>query len=221
MPEYVLHRDPASSHQQIAAMVRVMKHGPVLDVGAGPGFLGQLTAGDGLDIDAVEPNPDWAEQARPFYRRVYPAPVEAAELPAAAYRVVVCADVLEHTVEPVAVLETLAGASTADARFIVSLPNVAHLAVRVLLLFGRFPRMERGILDRTHLHFFTRDTAADLLRDAGLVVLAVRPTGVPLDEVWPWGDGPVLTWLQRLQHVALRMAPRLFAFQWIFVARKR
>jgi len=127
--------------------------------------------------------------------------------------------VLEHTVDPVAVLGQLRAVATDDAVFIISLPHVAHLAVRLLLLLGRFPRMERGILDKTHLHFYTRDTAEETLRAAGLRVAQAYPTGVPLDELWPAGQGTApYRAMMGLQHLALRFAPRLFAFQWIFVA---
>ena len=58
-------------------------------------------------------------------------------------------------------------AATEDATFIISVPNVAHMAVRLMLLFGYFPKMERGILDRTHLQFFTKDTAVQMLAQGG------------------------------------------------------
>jgi SAM-dependent methyltransferase len=216
---YRLHRDPRSSHQQIARIVRGLQATPVLDVGAAQGIFGQLVGDDGLVLDAVEPHPGWAARARPYYRAVYASTIEDAPLTPASYRVVVCGDVLEHTVDPAAVLGELSRVATDDAVFVISLPHVAHLAVRLLLLFGRFPQMERGILDRTHLHFYTRDTAEALLRTAGLRVARAYPTGIPLDELWPGGEGSgPFRLLQRLQWVALRLAPRLFAFQWIFVA---
>ena len=224
MLHYRLHRDPKSSHQQIARQVRRLGRGPILDVGAAQGILGQLLheAGAKFDIDGVEPNPTWAEHARPFYRRVHACGIEEANLPDGTYRVVVCADVLEHLPDPVGALGQLRRAATDDAVFVISLPNVTHLAVRLLLLFGRFPRMERGILDRTHLHFFTRDTAIDTLREAGLDVVKTSATGIPLDELWPKGEGTrPYQFLTRLQHLALALAPRLFGFQWVLTARVR
>jgi SAM-dependent methyltransferase len=221
MLHYRLHRDPKSSHQQISTLVQRLGRSPILDVGAAQGFLGQLLGNTSLTIDAVEPNPYWAEHAQPFYRQVFASSVEEAHLPDATYRVIVCADVLEHTVDPEAVIHQLRRVATDDALFIISLPNVAHLAVRLMLLFGRFPQMERGILDRTHLHFYTLDTATDMLRRAGLEVARARPTGVPLDELWREGEGNLLfNILMRLQHLALLLAPRLFGFQWVIVARK-
>jgi 2-polyprenyl-3-methyl-5-hydroxy-6-metoxy-1,4-benzoquinol methylase len=192
---------------------------PVLDVGAAQGILGRLAEGSGLTIDAVEPNPQWAEHARPHYRQVFNGTIESAPLPEKTYRMVLCGDVLEHTVDPVAALRRLRRAATDDATFVVSLPNVAHLGVRTMLLFGRFPKMERGILDKTHLHFFTRDTAEQMLRQTGLKVLSARATGVPVDELWRRGEGKVLFRAAvRMQHLALDLAPRLFGMQWVFVA---
>jgi 2-polyprenyl-3-methyl-5-hydroxy-6-metoxy-1,4-benzoquinol methylase len=219
MHHYRLHRDPRSSHQQIVGHVTRLGKQPVLDVGAAQGILGRLLEGSGLVIDAVEPHPQWAEHAKPHYRQVFNTTIEAAPLPEKTYRTVLCGDVLEHTADPVAVLRRLRRAATDDATFVVSLPNVAHLAVRMLLLFGKFPRMERGILDKTHLQFFTRDTAEQMLREAGLKVLSARATGVPVDELWRRGEGRVLFRAAvRMQHLTLDVAPRLFGMQWVFVA---
>lgn len=218
MLHYRLHHDPKSSHQRIFNLVRRLKRNPVLDVGAAQGFLGQLLQGRSFEIDAIEPHPEWAAKARPFYRNVYATTVEDAPLNPNTYRVVVCADVLEHVQYPDRVLDALKQAATDDAIFIVSLPNVAHGAVRLMLLFGFFPQMERGVLDKTHLHFWTLDTARDLLKNADLKVLNAYPTGVPVDEVWH-GSAAVGRLLMRLQHIALAFAPRFFAHQWVLVAQ--
>lgn len=182
--------------------------------------MGQLLQPDQVVIDAIEPHPLWADHARPYYRSMYACDIESADLPAHTYSVVVCADVLEHTVDPLRALHRLVRAATPDATFIISLPNVAHIAARLLLLFGRFPVMDRGIFDRTHLHFYTRRTAAELLRAAGLVVQLVRPTTVPLEEFALLRRSPrLLKALMAIQRVALLLAPTLFGFQWILVAR--
>jgi 2-polyprenyl-3-methyl-5-hydroxy-6-metoxy-1,4-benzoquinol methylase len=218
---YALHSGPQSSHQQIARLVRRIRRAPVLDVGAAQGFLGQMLRQDGLIIDAVEPHPIWAAHARPYYRIVYPSDIESAELPVAYYQVIVCADVLEHTLDPVQALRRLVRAATCDATFIISLPNVAHIAARLLLLFGHFPQMDRGTFDRTHLHFYTRRTGTQMLRAAGLEVLLARPTPVPLEQIWPARLSiTILKVLMAIQGMGLLLAPTLFGFQWIMVARK-
>ena len=201
--------------------MRELRLSPVLDVGAAQGMLGHLVKDAGLTLDAIEANAEWAEMARPHYRNVWASYVEDAPLERAAYKLIVCGDVLEHTPAPLSVLKKLCEAASDDAKFIISLPNVAHLAIRLMLLAGRFPKMERGILDRTHLHFFTRDTALDLLRQAGLRAEKVSCTGVPLDELWKSGEGKVLyKAMTKAQHAALAVAPRLFGFQWIILASR-
>ncbi|MFN8513268.1 MAG: class I SAM-dependent methyltransferase [Chloroflexia bacterium] len=122
MLHYRLHRDPRSSHQQILRLVRRLGRGPILDVGAAQGILGQLLheAGVQVEIDAVEPNPVWAEHAQPFYRRVQARIIEEADLPDGTYNTVVCADVLEHLPDPVGALKRLRQAATDDATFIIS-----------------------------------------------------------------------------------------------------
>lgn len=219
MHHYRLHHDPLSSHQQIATYVRELKRGPILDVGSAQGMFGQLMQGSGIEIDAVEPHPVWAESAKPFYRQMFQATIEDAPLPDSRYNVIVCADVLEHTVNPVAVLNRLRACATPDATFIISLPNVAHVAVRTMLLFGYFPKMERGVLDKTHLHFFTRETAIDMLRRAGLTVKKRMATVAPLHEIWPRGEGSLpFRMLWHMQHTALKIAPGMFAYQWLLAA---
>lgn len=217
---YRSHRDPRSSHQQISRLVRELGQSPILDVGAAQGMLGKSLEGTGLVLDAVEANAEWAQLAKPFYRDVHACYIQNAPLPEKTYKVIVCADVLEHTPDPVAVLGQLRRAAADDATFIISVPNVAHLGVRLMLLFGRFPKMERGPLDRTHLQFLTKDTARRMMEQAGLRVENFSATGVPLDEIWKTGEGRTLFNLaMRAQHVALAVAPRVFGFQWIMVAR--
>jgi len=178
--------------------------------------LGQLLAESKLTIDAIEPNPAWADAAKPFYRCVMNSTVEAANLPDNTYDCIVCADVLEHLPDPLATLKRLKQAAKPDATFIISLPNVAHLAVRTMLLFGRFPKMERGILDKTHLQFFTKDTAKDMLNAAGLRVDRTLTTVVPLED---FGNGLVTKSMMGMQRLAVAALPRLFAMQWIFIAK--
>lgn len=193
-------------------------------MGAAQGILGRLLVeesriedrGSKIDIDAIEPNSEWAEAAKPFYRRVMNSTVETANLPDNTYDCVVCADVLEHLPDPLSTLKRLRQAAKTDATFIISLPNVAHLAVRTMLLFGRFPRMERGILDKTHLQFFTKDTARELLAQAGLRVERVMSTVVPLED---FGNGAVTKLAMGMQRLAVAALPRLFAMQWIFIAK--
>jgi SAM-dependent methyltransferase len=80
-------------------------------------------------------------------------------------------DVLEHLLSPESVLRRLTANLAEAGTVIVSLPNIAHLSVALpLLLQGRFEYKDAGILDRTHLHFFVRESIIGLLNRANLIV---------------------------------------------------
>jgi 2-polyprenyl-3-methyl-5-hydroxy-6-metoxy-1,4-benzoquinol methylase len=192
-----------------------------LDVGASSGQLGRLLADTNLIIDAIEPDHEAAAEADPYYRSVRRSSVEETELPSDTYRVLVCGDVLEHLYDPEGQLRRLISTTTHDATIIVSVPNVAHMAARLLLLAGKFPRHQRGIFDKTHRQFYTRETLTELIGGAGLVTSSIEVTPVPLDDIWPkrWPAG-LREAIMRMQSWAGRIAPRLFGFQWIITAKR-
>jgi hypothetical protein len=138
-----------------------------------------------------------------------------------AFDAVVFADVLEHVVEPDAVLgRWLPHVCTAETVVLVSLPNVANLAVRLQLLAGRFRYTERGILDRTHLRFFTRRSARALLAASGLRIVRTRTTPVPLSLLAAGRiPGGLLAVLQHAVAGATMVWPTLLGFQFVFEAR--
>ncbi|MCL5108737.1 MAG: class I SAM-dependent methyltransferase [Chloroflexi bacterium] len=184
---YELKPDRWSSHSRLAAVLSRLAPGSrVLDVGVGTGALGQLLRRGGLLLYGLEPQSAWAEAARPYYQAILPCRLEEApDSFLAGYDAVVCADVLEHLAEPEAALARLAGLASPGCLFVVSLPNVANLWVRLQLLRGRFRYQQRGILDRTHLRFFTRETAVEMVVGSGLRVLDVAATPVPLGLAAP------------------------------------
>ena len=109
-----------------------------------------------------------ARAPRPGPRSAAPAPT-----PGRRFDLILFADVLEHVADPIAVLRRLLGYLAEDGHVVVSLPNVAAWTVRLGLLAGRFDYRPSGILDDSHLRFFTRDSARRLLEGAGLEVLRI------------------------------------------------
>ena len=83
-------------------------------------------------------------------------------------------DILEHLVRPERLLQDCREVLTPKGAVVISVPNVANIAVRLMLLFGRFDYTERGILDKTHLRFFTRKAARAMLRGNGYKVVEKR-----------------------------------------------
>jgi len=146
----------------------------VLDVGCNTGYVGRA-AREKLRVvfDGIEGDAAAAAVAREAYRSV--ACVDLSSAPPWAgvsgpYDAVLALDVLEHLPDPGRALSALAGLLAPGGRLIVSVPNVAHWTVRLGLLVGRFDYVETGILDRTHLRFFTRESILEVCAGAGLVV---------------------------------------------------
>ena len=109
-----------------------------------------------------------------------------------------------------------------DGIVIVSVPNVANLYVRLQLLMGRFHYQDRGILDRTHLRFFTRKTFREFLEEADLETLQLTATPGPLRQIVPQRyHGKLLAAVHDFNNWLAVTWPTMFGYQWIAVARKR
>jgi SAM-dependent methyltransferase len=97
-----------------------------------------------------------------------------AELADERFDVIVAADVLEHLRDPLAVLNRLVPFLAEDGFVVLSVPNIAHGSVRLALLEGRFEYRELGLLDRTHVTFFTRQSLERMLDEAELGIAALH-----------------------------------------------
>ena len=107
-----------------------------------------------------------------------------------------------------------------DGVLLLSLPNVANVTVRLALLLGRFHYGSRGILDRTHLRFFTRATGRALLEESGYRVLSIDATAMPLELAFSALSRPPLAGLVRgTTLAAARLWPTLFGYQFVYEAR--
>jgi 2-polyprenyl-3-methyl-5-hydroxy-6-metoxy-1,4-benzoquinol methylase len=129
-------------------------------------------------------------------------------------------DVLEHLKKPETILDECHEVLASDGQLIISVPNIANIAVRLSLLFGRFNYTERGLLDKTHLRFFTRKTARRMVESRRYEILEEQMTVIPVELVCKM---PAKTRLMRSLNAILRlltwMAPSLFGYQIMFVAR--
>jgi SAM-dependent methyltransferase len=187
----------------------------VLEIGCGSGdTLAYLKAiGRCSWAAGVELFPTAAAHARERLDRVYEGNVETMplELEPGSIDAVLCLDVLEHLFDPWAVVRKLDPLLKPGGVLIASIPNVRHLKVLAPLIFrGRWDYGDSGLLDRTHLRFFVRDTAIDLLECSGLKVDAVEANG-------PLVPGAPLTLLNKL---TLSVFQGFLDFQYLIRARK-
>ena len=220
---YRLKNDPHSSHSVILSRLGEGRGRKALDVGAADGFLAERLTGQGWSVTALERDPKLAARAHGRCKEVVVADLESAPPRLhGPFDAIVYGDVLEHLSDPTATLRALDQTLAPGGTVIVSVPNVAHLWVRLSLLAGRFDYADRGILDRTHLRFFTRRTLLELLRSAGLSVVELAVTPVPLPLVVPprW-HGRVLERVHALSAGAARGWPGGLAYQFVAVCRAR
>ena len=183
---YQFKDDPHSSHGAILSMLGRGEGRRALDAGAADGFLAERLTGLGWTVTAVELDPVQAERARGKCHEVIVGDLaEVAAKLSGPFDAIVYGDVIEHLSDPLPVLMSVDQHLGPDGRVVVSVPNVAHLWVRLGLLMGRFDYEDRGILDRTHLRCFTRKTFLALLAAAGLTVEELRVTPVPLPLAVP------------------------------------
>jgi 2-polyprenyl-3-methyl-5-hydroxy-6-metoxy-1,4-benzoquinol methylase len=131
-------------------------------------------------------------------------------------------DVLEHLLTPERILRECLSLLAPGGEVLVSLPNVANIYVRLSLLAGRFEYAERGILDRTHLHFYTRRSARRMIEQCGFQIQRQFSTVIPVELALGLPPHNLLmrtaNWLLR---IVTSLWPALFAYQYIFVARPR
>ena len=210
----------------------------VLDVGCGFATTSQHIRARGNRVTGIESAAEAVAVARERIDEVIAADLLHVDLGERRFDAILFADVLEHLPWPHDVLARYLGALKPEGRVFVSLPNVGMWSVRLSLAFGRFHYADTGVLDRTHLRFFTRGSARALIEEAGLRVVAktynpglVRPF-VPLVKKVMGGSGepasileskPYQLYLRSVypaERLVARLWPGALAFQMIFEAAR-
>ncbi len=218
------------------------KLGSVLDLGCGRARLGLEVERLGYTVAGIDNNPVACATARTRISEVVELDFMKLDAVAAAlngrqFDWIMAADVLEHSAEPQAALRFYRRFLKPDGRLIVSLPNVAVWDNRFRLLFGRFDYRDSGVMDRTHLRFFTFRTARELIIEAGFT---------PLRRTWEPGiarafmpavkgllgrkggssailESPAyrfyLRYVLPVEHLVCGVAPGLLAFRVVILAR--
>jgi methionine biosynthesis protein MetW len=175
--------DAVSTH---ALQFRMIPNGArVLDVGCHTGILGEaLRVRKQCLVTGIDNDADALEAARGRLDSVALIDLEA---PGWAntligkgendFDVILFGDVIEHTHDPLAILKEGRQLLASNGEAIVSLPNIANLRIRLGLLFGKFDYADSGILDRTHIRFFTLKSARELVRQAGYQIVQETYSG--------------------------------------------
>jgi predicted TPR repeat methyltransferase len=224
MPNVYSFKDfEGSSHRILIDLIGRYSNGAgmLLDLGAAGGELGQAlrkqfkrTIGFEFDVDRIADLRDRFDQA------VIADLESVRQLPARADAIVL-ADILEHLRDPSALLSCVRQSLTPDGHLFVSVPNIANVTVRLGLLFGIFEYRERGILDSSHLRFYTMRSIKREIESAGFRLIAFRGSSVPIRLIVPKAPEFLLRVGERMLTIVTRIWRGLFAYQIIIVARRR
>jgi glycosyltransferase involved in cell wall biosynthesis len=212
--------DPYSSHSIIYKYL--LEHGvqgkKILELGVGDASLTKRLKANGAVIDGVEFDKVYIEQAEPYCNKIFTGDLNKIETLGldTDYDIIVAADILEHLVDPEYVLSKLKTNLKKDGLLVVSLPNVANIYVRMSLLFGRFNYHSKGLLDKTHLHFYTISTASSMLAKTGWKIMGKNVTAIPLAIVFPFLRLLVFRWILQLFYGLTKLFRGLFAYQSLF-----
>jgi tetratricopeptide (TPR) repeat protein/glycosyltransferase involved in cell wall biosynthesis len=196
----------------------------ILEVGCAEGMTGnELKKRPGVFVAGIENNEIAAEMARMVLDDVITGDIESMDIPysPSAFDCIIFADVLEHLVNPLDVLKKMTKFLKKDGTIIMSIPNVQFYGVVHQLIEGNWTYQKEGILDETHLRFFTFKEIEKLVKEAGLSIQQVEETLDPQYEKFSNENHTALK-LGRLSIDGLSPEEirRFFVFQYKIVAGK-
>ena len=207
-------------------MMRWMPDGQrVLDVGCASGYFGEklmVARGDkvwGLEIDPK----DAANARKRGYEHVFEGDLDTfdwSQLKGLSFDAILFVDVLEHIKDPLGCLQAASKYLAKGGSFYCSIPNVAHITVRTELMEGNFDYESTGLLDNTHIRFFTKKTVFNTCAAAGLEIVNIDAT------LGDHSDGHIKSHLQKLgleptkKFDALLASPEARTFQFVVEAKK-
>jgi SAM-dependent methyltransferase len=206
-----------STHGRVLELVGQRQR--VLDLGCATGALSRVLSERGCQVVGIDDDAEAAKLASEYCEQVIVGDVEEldldVELGDRRFDVIVAADVLEHLRSPEATLTALRPFLAPGGYLVVSVPNVAHGSVRLALLNGSFPYSEVGLLDSTHLRFYTRASFVEMLVGGGFapvhidsIDLEIERSEVPFPTESPNAE--------LIEH--LRGQPDALAYQFVAVA---
>lgn len=223
---FKLEQDEFGVHQRIIYWVG--KNKEVLEVGCASGYMSaELTKKD-CTVVGVEINPEEASKAKRYCQKVIIGDIEThstrKKIGSEKFEVIIMADVLEHLKDPEGTLKNLVQFLEKQGSLIISVPNIGFLTNRLWHLLGRFEYTEWGIMDKTHLRFFTKESILTLVKSSGLEIekfdYVANFTQLPLymQTLYPLLKNR--KWWRRLEYKITGFWPEGLAVQFLLFCQK-
>lgn len=191
------------------------KYSRILECGCSSGFISRLIVSDGgPQVVGIEIDPDAAEEARQFCSAVLNCDLNKdgwAEAVAGSFDLITFGDVLEHLLDPARTLREAKRLLRPGGRILISLPNIAHWSIRAKLLLGRFEYQKTGLMDYTHLRFFTVPTGRRMIEEAGYRIIFSHPVL----------GGRFTSRFRAIWQLVTNIFPNLLAVQMLYLAEVR
>lgn len=211
---------------QLKIVELVGKNKEILEIGPATGYMTKKFIQNGCVVDIVEIDKDAAAKIKLLARKIIRDSIENPTVFKKlnkSYDFIIMADVLEHLIYPEQVLKRLLKIATPQTKLLISLPNIASWPMRKQLFFkGDFEYQESGILDRTHLHFYSVNTLPKILADSGWRVLRIVGTITRLPLEGLIGKILLIGWLfkKTLRQRVVEKYKNLSYYHFLVIAHK-
>lgn len=195
----------------------------ILDVGCNRGQLLKALDGWNGEIWGVDKDKEALNEIKNKYNKTYAMDIATDKVPfKEKFDCIVFGDILEHVVSPAQILDKFVKNLDKNGTIIISIPNVANWVIRFQLLLGNFNYKINGILDRTHLKFYTLKTITKIIDDYGLKILRIKTTPIPMPLLIKSTDyGKPLFFLHIINYAITKSRRTLFGYQFVFKCKKK
>jgi|TARA_Y100000310_G_scaffold240959_1_gene244868 2-polyprenyl-3-methyl-5-hydroxy-6-metoxy-1,4-benzoquinol methylase len=225
MGVYTFKPDRYSSHTKIINYIKSLadRKLKILDVGCSKGFIGKSLKSNKIEFCGIDYSRKDAKEAKKYYKeiKIMDLDSEKPKYPKNSFDIIIMADIIEHLKDSLGIVRYFMQFLKKGGIMILSTANVANIYVRMKLLFGKFDYEERGIMDKTHLRFFTLKTFRQLAKQSNLKIIKEDFTPIPLPMVSKvFEEGRILNILHKGNYMKTKVFPRLLCFQFILYCKK-
>jgi 2-polyprenyl-3-methyl-5-hydroxy-6-metoxy-1,4-benzoquinol methylase len=131
------------------------------------------------------------------------------------FDLIILGDILEHLVNPWNSLRNLEQIILPSSKLLISIPNSGHWYFRLKVLLGKIDYVNNGLFDKTHLRFFTKKSARELINTSKFKIVTLKYSSIPWENIFKFGlITKILSFFERF---FIWLRPQLFAYQFIFL----